>query len=448
MVAAAVEATHVIGVDLGGTKILAGLVDREGRITREITAADAPSSTGDLIDGLEKTVAEPARAWGRRARLRDPGTIDQTRGRVGSPSISRSSRLDFRDWMQRRFSIRSGSTTTRTRPRCGMGVRRGPRERHMVMLTLGTGIGGGLILDGRRIAGPSARPPSSATSWFEHDGPRARGSAPAGATWSRSCPGRPREDRARALRRGRERARPSWRRLRRGTTRAVSALDRDRAHPREWDRLPGQHLQPGAGRDRRRIRGCRRSSLWSRRRNGSTGKRSSRRATSSASSRRCSGPRRASSGPGSSLSKRSVARWCTFGPLGPGEEERLREVARRLEGLLGATAHERVRVWADSLRLCGKGRSRRRCGRRRSSGSPRWSWRERAELDDLWVDPAWIGKGVGADALPLRRRSRGGAGRELGSNGTPTRNAVGFYERMGARYLRDSRRASGGGHCP
>ena len=80
MVAAAVEATHVIGVDLGGTKILAGLVDREGRITRETQLPTPASSTGDLIDGLERTVAGLIEPGVGAIGFGIPGTIDQTRG--------------------------------------------------------------------------------------------------------------------------------------------------------------------------------------------------------------------------------------------------------------------------------------------------------------------------------------------------------------------------------
>jgi GNAT superfamily N-acetyltransferase len=58
-------------------------------------------------------------------------------------------------------------------------------------------------------------------------------------------------------------------------------------------------------------------------------------------------------------------------------------------------------------------------------------------LDDMWVMPEWIGKGVGS--LLFRHaveRARAVGGRTLEWEAEP--NAVGFYERMGGRYLRDS----------
>jgi len=57
-------------------------------------------------------------------------------------------------------------------------------------------------------------------------------------------------------------------------------------------------------------------------------------------------------------------------------------------------------------------------------------------LDDLWVEPSWMGKGIGRrlfqHAASLGRQS--GATR-LEWEAEP--NAIGFYEKMGGRYARD-----------
>lgn len=57
-------------------------------------------------------------------------------------------------------------------------------------------------------------------------------------------------------------------------------------------------------------------------------------------------------------------------------------------------------------------------------------------LDDLWVEPQWIGKGIGSRLFHVcaQRASRLGATR-LEWEAEP--NAVGFYEKMGGRRLRD-----------
>ena len=58
-------------------------------------------------------------------------------------------------------------------------------------------------------------------------------------------------------------------------------------------------------------------------------------------------------------------------------------------------------------------------------------------LDDLWIDPDWIGRGIGTrlfEACAERARDLGA--RRLEWEAEP--NAVGFYQRMGGRYLRES----------
>jgi GNAT superfamily N-acetyltransferase len=60
-----------------------------------------------------------------------------------------------------------------------------------------------------------------------------------------------------------------------------------------------------------------------------------------------------------------------------------------------------------------------------------------AWLDDLWVEPEWIGRGVGTmlfEASADHARERGAKRMEWEAE----LNAVGFYEKVGGRYLRDS----------
>jgi GNAT superfamily N-acetyltransferase len=58
-------------------------------------------------------------------------------------------------------------------------------------------------------------------------------------------------------------------------------------------------------------------------------------------------------------------------------------------------------------------------------------------LADLWIEPEWIGKGVGGRLFRhgARHAQKEGAMR-LEWEAEP--NSIGFYEKMGARYLRDS----------
>jgi GNAT superfamily N-acetyltransferase len=64
-----------------------------------------------------------------------------------------------------------------------------------------------------------------------------------------------------------------------------------------------------------------------------------------------------------------------------------------------------------------------------------------AVLDDLWVEPDWIGRGVGTklfEACATRARELGADRMEWEAEP----NSVGFYEKLGGRYVRDSERTT------
>jgi GNAT superfamily N-acetyltransferase len=124
-------------------------------------------------------------------------------------------------------------------------------------------------------------------------------------------------------------------------------------------------------------------------------------------------------------------------PVEPADHDRLRELT------LDSKAHwgydrDFVRRWAEGLTFVGE--------------QERWvaevegeivAWASLippadgvAVLDDLWVDPAWIGRGVGGRLFQLaadRARELGAERLEWGAEP----NAVGFYEKLGGRKLRD-----------
>ena len=170
------EATHVIGVDLGGTKILAGVVDREHRIVREIARPTPTTSTGELLAVLEETVEELLEPGVGALGFGIPGTIDQNLGRVVVTVNLPLVEFDFRDWMQRRFELPVGidnDANAAALAEWAVGAGRGTR--HMVMLTIGTGVGGGLILDGKPYRGAVGAAAELGHIVVQHDGPPCQG---------------------------------------------------------------------------------------------------------------------------------------------------------------------------------------------------------------------------------------------------------------------------------
>ena len=148
------DAQRVIGVDLGGTKIASGVVDRHGAVQMERQRPTPVSSQADLLNGLDEVVQELLDDKIRAIGFGIPSRIDQRMGRTLSSTNIPLEGVDFRDRMAERFGLpvgidNDGNAATIAEWRFGAG--RGVR--HMVMLTLGTGVGGGLILDGRPYRG-------------------------------------------------------------------------------------------------------------------------------------------------------------------------------------------------------------------------------------------------------------------------------------------------------
>jgi glucokinase len=144
----------VIGIDVGGTKLLAGAIDREGVVTRRREVPTPIASEETLLTGLEELVDSLLDDDVQALGFGLPSTIDQRRGQaVQSVNIPLAG-VPFRNRFAERFSLPVGIDNDANAAAIAewqIGAGRGTQ--HMIMLTLGTGVGGGLILDGRPYRG-------------------------------------------------------------------------------------------------------------------------------------------------------------------------------------------------------------------------------------------------------------------------------------------------------
>jgi glucokinase len=170
-----VDGTHAIGVDLGGTKILAGVVSREGAVVRR-HERPTPATQDELLAELDAAVE----------KLRDdsvvalgfgiPAPIDQQRGRVFPAVNTPIADFDFRDRMVQRFGCPVGLDNDANAACIGewrVGAARGFDD--VVMLTLGTGCGGGLILGGKPFRGSTGAGVELGHVVVVHDGKPCQG---------------------------------------------------------------------------------------------------------------------------------------------------------------------------------------------------------------------------------------------------------------------------------
>jgi glucokinase len=147
----------VIGVDVGGTKILGAVVTQEGEIVArdqrdtEVSSEDALLA---VIDGIVQDFRADTEVVALGFGL--PSRIDQRTGHaVASVNVPLEG-VDFRSRMQERHGLPVGIDNDGTAAAIGewtAGAARGAG--YVVMLTLGTGVGGGLILGGRPYRGAS-----------------------------------------------------------------------------------------------------------------------------------------------------------------------------------------------------------------------------------------------------------------------------------------------------
>jgi len=145
---------RVIGVDIGGTKILAGVVDREGHVEHRREHATPTSSEDAFFVGLDAAVEELLTEEIAALGFGIPSPIDQRTGRALQAVNLPLTDIAFRDRMKQRFGLPVGienDANAATYAEFRFGAAR--EVDSMVMLTLGTGCGGGAVVDGRLFRG-------------------------------------------------------------------------------------------------------------------------------------------------------------------------------------------------------------------------------------------------------------------------------------------------------
>ena len=168
------EPLRVIGVDVGGTKTLCAVVTREGAIEARLEQPTVVSSQEALLAELDSAVEKIRAAHPDVAALGFgiPSRIDQRTGRAVASVNVPLAELDFRDRMRERHGLpvaidNDGNAATIAEWKAG--AARGAS--YVVMLTLGTGVGGGLILDGRPYRGATGSGAELGHVVVEFDGP-------------------------------------------------------------------------------------------------------------------------------------------------------------------------------------------------------------------------------------------------------------------------------------
>ncbi|MFI6579088.1 ROK family glucokinase [Nocardiopsis sp. NPDC050513] len=147
-----------IGVDIGGTKVAAGVVDPDGRILDKVRYPTPANASEELADVVARAVRElrDRRTEGDcvAVGVGMAGFVDEDRATVQVAVNLGLHDHPLRDLVQERVGLpvvveNDANAAAWAEARFGAG--RG--SDHIVCVTLGTGIGGGLVLDGRLYRG-------------------------------------------------------------------------------------------------------------------------------------------------------------------------------------------------------------------------------------------------------------------------------------------------------
>jgi glucokinase len=172
---------ETIGVDLGGTKMAVGVVDSEQHIHYEGKESSIGLSEDKLVEdlGRELEEAKQARPDVLSAGLGIPATIDHDRGVAIQAVNLEISDVPLRDLMQERIGLPvflDNDANMAALAEYLYGAGRGAQN--MVLLTIGTGIGGGLILGGEVYRGSTGGAAELGHIVIREDGLPCQGNCP------------------------------------------------------------------------------------------------------------------------------------------------------------------------------------------------------------------------------------------------------------------------------
>ena len=155
---------YYVGIDLGGTNIKAGVVDETARI---LSKGSVPTHGDAGPEAVAKNMAEAARQVVQEAGLKieqidyvgmgAPGPVDYGAGVVRTaPNMKGWSNIALRGMMTKlldRPCVLENDGNAASFAEFWAGAGKGAGVKHLIMLTLGTGVGSGLVVDGKIIRG-------------------------------------------------------------------------------------------------------------------------------------------------------------------------------------------------------------------------------------------------------------------------------------------------------
>jgi glucokinase len=172
---------EAIGVDLGGTKMLLGVLDGDSKTVWESRERSAGEAEDELVELLVREVAEARaeRAGVEAIGMGIPATIDHEKGLAVAAVNLPIENLPIRDLVAERTGLPTFVDNDANVAALAEHLFGAAREaQNAVMLTIGTGIGGGLILGGEIYRGATGAGAELGHMAIQMDGPGCQGNCP------------------------------------------------------------------------------------------------------------------------------------------------------------------------------------------------------------------------------------------------------------------------------
>ncbi len=149
-----------IGIDLGGTNIAAGLVTEEGKIICKSSIPtgkerDASEIIKDMAMLAKQVVADGGCELSdiKAVGIGSPGTIDTARGVVVYANNIKMENTPVAEEFRKHFDVPVHLENDANAAAYGEYIASGANVSSYIFMTLGTGVGGGIILDGKIYRG-------------------------------------------------------------------------------------------------------------------------------------------------------------------------------------------------------------------------------------------------------------------------------------------------------
>jgi glucokinase len=163
-------------VDIGGAKIAVGMVDEEGKVLSRVQAPTDPERYATSIQLIADMLRETSQSAGARLTgigIGSTGPVDPMRGEFGDVDFlpgwrGKSPVADLNKIFSVKVALENDGDAAAL-AEAGWGA--GRNRKRLIYVTVGTGIGGGIILDGKLYRGVDGAHPEVGHQVIDPAGP-------------------------------------------------------------------------------------------------------------------------------------------------------------------------------------------------------------------------------------------------------------------------------------